>query len=174
MQDSQGSNPRFVAYHEAGHAVACHVQGMRLKSVSITPGDSYLGSVRTSYDLTTYANPHPELEADIRSKVEREIIVAYAGQIAEARVRGEYNKPGAVHDDQVALEQALPLVHGDQNEVGALLRRLFGRSKSLIEEPRNWTAVETLAEELLKESTLGGSHAHAIIRGTLKWYDRLR
>src|SRR5437867_3805113 len=81
-QDSRTKTLTATAYHEAGHAVAAYFLGVRLKSVTIEPGDD--SAVRTHHqDLIDKRIEYEEITDRTRLNIERTVMICLAGQEAQ-------------------------------------------------------------------------------------------
>lgn len=168
----------FVAYHEAGHAVAAFKHRIRYRYVSIIPDDSgTFGRVLltlSSDDSIYYLDDPTDSE---RCLFERRIITYYAGYVAEAKhqnieldSRGDY---GA--DWENAIEHAR-FACGSLEEEYAFAEWLFYRTIVMFRIPRNWKMVEALAAELLKRKKIGYIDSRRIMckateSDQIKWVD---
>ena len=158
-------NKIHVAYHEAGHAVACIAQKIPVELVSITPGEgsSYLG-----------INITPSLAASncggVRNyqKLERaQMLVCYAGWAAELE-RDPNTEPNGHNKDfadafRWSVEHGvLPRymnLPGDEQHL-AYLEKLKKESRKLIK--KHWLAVEALAKKLYRRKKLGPEAVYRI------------
>src|SRR4051812_27249536 len=97
---------RRVAYHEAGHALASFILGVRFRIVTIEPhedislGHVYFGAMRLKGDQLETRVMSPA----VRDRLERRIIGCLAGREAERLVTNRYNHDGARHDLETATE----------------------------------------------------------------------
>ncbi len=141
------ASPRQIAtaYHEAGHAVLALYLGRSIHRVSILPNQSSLGqcdiqkgSFRPSKD-----------------QLETEILILLGGVAAEARQMGRYDWGGASQDLR-SVRRLSEQRAGGLKQVERLERRMLDKAEHLLEQPGVWNAVELIANELLKSTTISG------------------
>lgn len=137
-----------TAYHEAGHAVIALALGRAIQRVTIVPNQSYLGAcqiqkgrVKPSHDW-----------------LEDEILILFAGMVAEARITGTYCPQGAAQDLRGVRRLASMRADGER-QVARLERRLLDKAEYLVQDEVHWTAIELVAGELLKHETISGRAA---------------
>ncbi|BDG04989.1 ATP-dependent metallopeptidase FtsH/Yme1/Tma family protein [Anaeromyxobacter oryzae] len=160
-----------VAHHEAGHAVVAERLGASVLLATVVP---------------TTIVPAPGLRAVRVARVEREdapsreddILIAYAGPLAEARHAGRplpfalgrsrrHVSQAVLHyggslDLQAAARAAgLDKQFSDAGERRAYMRWLWERSRVLVR--RRWREVEAVAAELLARRTLSGAQVRRCI-----------
>lgn len=151
-----------TAYHEAGHAIACHFLHMPFNYVSIKSGEDFLGRV--------VRFPHPEpFNPDIdsessraRIRIEKSIMISCAGHAAELNLTGRRNWVGSSYDNQKASELAMYFC-GSERQTGAFMDWMWIRIIDWIKQPLHWIAVEAVAEELVKSKQLKAMEVRAII-----------
>jgi len=147
------------AYHEAGTAVAAYVLRRRFREITIIQKSVHLGSM---------SKPVPSLDGifdrDSKStnQTEANIILLFAGQIAEKLYTSGYNWEVTRGEDRTAIYLVGPLVFSE-DERETYLDGLFINARDLIKLPYHWQAVEVLAHALLKERTIGYRKARQII-----------
>jgi hypothetical protein len=132
---TKASRKRIVeatAHHEAGHAVVAWRTGLKFKHVTIVPseeGDS-LGHVLHA-SAPGWFRPDVELSGRVRLRIERHIVVGFAGQLAEAKFRGKHPSWGMESDDQNAIAMAFHLP-GSKETVNAYLSYCWHASRDLV------------------------------------------
>jgi len=141
---------RATAYHEAAHAVAFFVLGMSPTRATIVPTDETAGSASHAAFSLGHLDVD-EITPTRRDRIERKIIAALAGAVAEERLAGCDCSATARQDHASAADLALR-VCGGQRETNAYLAWLYIRTEMLIE--RRWPAIEALAAILLERRTL--------------------
>jgi hypothetical protein len=173
-----------VAVHEAGHAVAAHILGMRLERVSILPtgisGGSTLASVEDS--LLT------------RKQMEARVVMTLAGRAAEDIMLGDVSA-GAALDLRQATEMiaqahiALGLggrLSASGAETGyalafnpalavtveAEMQNLYAEAVALIVGARR--AIRLVADALLEKRLLSGTEAAGLIKAGTTAYVRVK
>jgi len=208
---------QWVAYHEAGHAVAAHVLDRRIKSVSIRPRYDVKQPRLKRRDLLSridacFAAPSSVGRANIDYKpgkkessledLEKSVAISLAGIIAERKLFGGFDLQGGSNDFKFVeqLKDAIlsvytaryPLTTGYGNNdleywhnetsdqasercdtclarTAHFVEETWQRTSDLFEDPKNWHAVEALAEMLLTnpERTMNGLRASKIVREAL-------
>lgn len=148
---------KSVAYHEAGHAVACLILGIKFKHVSIIRDMS-----RNSLGHVLMANPKLTSEYDAsdrnRLKAEKYISVCLAGPIAERKFLGKRNNIGASKDYEISFLVAGNLF-GPTVLINSFMKFLEISTETLFtylleDEPPtdtdSWEDVKLVAQNLLK------------------------
>ncbi|MGQ0560560.1 MAG: AAA family ATPase, partial [Gemmatimonadota bacterium] len=174
---------QIVAYHEAGHAlagvVACPEDG--LHKVTIQPRGQAMG--------VAHFAPDDDRHLHSRRYMEAQIVKGLGGRVAEEIIFGAANVTGGaesdlVHVNRVAKRMVYRLGMGEESgllvyddaagplsgdaqarmdaQVNALLQRLYGETRVIIERHR--TALEALARALLERETIAGAEAIAILQ----------
>lgn len=149
-----------TAYYEAGHAVMSYVLRRRFTSVSIVPGDDYFGKMDTP-DSNLFDIPY-EIPARIRKRIEADIMIQFAGAAAEEIYSGRHSGKGASGDNFGAVHYAEFLVSSD-DELEPYIGWLWIRARNILQLPVNWAVVEALANELIRDKTIGYRRARRII-----------
>jgi hypothetical protein len=143
---------RYVAYHEAGHAVATVLLRVELKSVSIERTETSEGICVSAW--------YPSKEC---------VISLFAGQVAEMRLRGpDYKIVGNMgwDSDNRCIDQYLECI-AEGGDVEQLRDSLKAQTEQLISA--NWGFVEAIASELLDGKTLVQAdmdRIRALLQGT--------
>lgn len=151
-----------TAYHEAGHAVACYFLRIRFTNVTIVPEDNCLGCLKHSKDHHKNFNPEWDNSRKVGDRIEKEVIVRFAGQIAEGLFMGKHIRKGSEHDRSSAIDLALYGV-GEGEVLQTYINYLWARAKEQVRQPRFWAAVKALAAELLVRKKIGYRKAREII-----------
>lgn len=157
---------RWAAYHEAGHAVAAlKIKGLRaLERISIDEVEKEESNAGGFYSksLLRDADPRSRNHRN-RIRVEKEIMVAMAGGLAQERKLGSTRvRDHSRSDMEYAVELAL-YSNDDKPEAMAFLESLSIRAESLVES--SWPMIEALAAELLKRRRMTGKELR-------EWFDQ--
>jgi hypothetical protein len=155
------------AYHEAGHAVVGHVIGRLIALVSITHATSYRGFCR--FDSYAESIHHHDQWQKGRHNPELLTILS-AGTVAVSILceqRGwEYEGLRTSELQDVAeIEQLSREMFADDAQRSLALDACWKQAHDLLTP--HWSAVKTLAGELLALQWLTGAEAHTIIREAL-------
>lgn len=138
-----------TAYHESGHAVMYNHLGMSWKYITLDPNwqNGTLAHIKG-------ANSPKAMDADsyvddkTRLCIEKQIMIAYAGGIAEKLFTGRLNRIGC-QADYHSLVSLVSRISLSEQEQKAHLHWLKLRTKDLLELKHNWDRVESLAKALL-------------------------
>jgi len=176
-----------TAYHEAGHVVARLLLRRPFRYVEIGMPTGELEGIVKGLPLPSSYHPHVETGGRMRTLVEKEIVILYAGPEAELHWR----RPGAARlakmpklglrlDDgkvvwvdapfpDAMVGQLADSLNDDDHrmsleEKGAYLKWLQVRARDLIREPEHWSMVETIAKALLKHTRLSYAEVRRVIR----------
>jgi ATP-dependent Zn protease len=152
---------RCTAYHEAGHAVAAFYLHRKIRSVTICSDEGYSGNVRV--------RGRRRIEGtfdDSTDKVFNDILILYAGQLAQNRfaprsLRRWHVQTG--HSSLLDHDQIVDLALTQTDEAGVplLLKFLKHQAENLVE--CRWDDIRAVAEALLKRKTLSGDEVRKII-----------
>jgi hypothetical protein len=155
-----------TAYHEAGHAVAAFYMKSSFCYITIEPDEESLGHVMFKKYRDSF---NPEIDSDriIRKPLEKAIIIAFAGAIAEQIFSGQKNPTGTSRDFRSAVDDATYLC-GNLEETEAYINWLWIRTKNMIRQPAKWCSVKRLAEELLDCRKIGYMKTRRIIKESLQ------
>jgi hypothetical protein len=155
----------YVAYHEAGHAVACWRLGIGLRREGVTIArDETAGSAGSCVHRQVVGR---DIEGDAsdrnRSKAEKLAQICLAGDIAARRHNPRGVWRGADSDHRDAID-TLTFLTATRKELEAWLKLLHIRTEQMLSNPDVWRAVERLATELIQRQTISGKEATEIIR----------
>jgi integration host factor subunit beta len=141
------------AYHEAGHAVAITRFGFGNPEVTIRPGGTGLGA---------------SAEADVwedRVVAGKILVSIYAGFAAQAH-HDQAEEATARDDARADFEDAdtiLGFAHKGADELLQQQQHWLGRARRFVTEPKNWAAIEAVAQELVANETLVGEEVDSVI-----------
>src|SRR5215217_6072247 len=130
-----------TAHHEAGHAVAAVTFRRSLTRVSIEANEHSRARIEhrpRHVDVPVQG----DVPASVRREVNADIVVAWAGPLAEERVVGSYDHTTAEHDLDRMFEQAMVVTLGYAQEALAYVEWLRWRTVRLLHEPGFWPQVE--------------------------------
>jgi hypothetical protein len=139
----------------------------RCRHVSIIPEESSLGHLLRGKAARVEPDP-VEPSSQTRFQLERLALVNLAGNAAECLFTGRKCFAGS-NSDFVDAYNYLHHLTRNEDEIRAYIGWLRERAKTILSLNFNWFAVETLANELLKEKYLGRRKVYKIIRKA--WYD---
>ena len=146
----QAVDPRLraTAYHEAGHAVMALALGRPIQKVTVAPNQNYLGACQIQKGRFK----------PTKDWLEDEILILFAGMVAESQVTGRYCPKGASQDLR-GIRRYVMMRTGGERQVERLERRLLDKAEHLLADAATWKAVESIAAELLKSETISGRAA---------------
>ena len=153
INDSEGTpavDPRLraTAFHEAGHAVMALALGRPIQKVTVAPNQNYLGACQIQKGRFK----------PTKDWLEDEILILFAGMVAESQVTGRYCPNGAAQDLR-GIRRYVLMRTGGERQVERLERRLLDKAEHLLADVATWKAVESIATELLKNETISGRAA---------------
>lgn len=178
--DDSLNKPRYIAYHEAGHAVSAIVLGFPLKSVDLKRRVLADGELSVGFTDTGKVNAE-----DVLGKGE-EVVAPYliqgaAGPFAERRIHPDAFKCGAARGDMEAirkiactavceptwtLEGRMEITVDEQERNRDKIEALVNSSLALTTEfvNKHWPAIEKVAKQLLKRTSLTGREVAALVK----------
>ncbi|MFA6922896.1 MAG: hypothetical protein WC223_01460 [Bacteroidales bacterium] len=147
-----------VAFHEAGHAIACIMLNVRFKEVSIIPEEEKsLGHI-----LLSNFKLHSDYDDSdkTRLKAEKFIMISLSGAIAERKFTKKTNNIGAYDDYKKCMDIAGNLFNSI-NVMICFMNFMLAQTNSLFtcEDEKNadteaWLKVKLLAKELINSKIL--------------------
>jgi ATP-dependent Zn protease len=153
-----------VAFHEAGHVVAAHTEGMPIRKATIIPERDESGHV-------LHVGPLRGVKLDsngsdrARLRAESAIIIFLAGRAAQKKYspRSWRNFHGC--SDFANAARLAPRVNGTDAATNAHSRWLDIRAKDLVEA--HWDDVVIIAEALVEERTLDRKRIDEIFKSAV-------
>jgi hypothetical protein len=155
-----------TAYHEAGHAAVAFYLRRAVTRVTIVPDEDKgtLGHVRhTALSKALITVFEEGVDERRRDWIEREILIYFAGGLAEKKLTGRMNHVGMGGDVRAVEEWASRICYTPE-EARAYVTWLSKRAEALVNDKVVWSCVEAMARELLKAKTLSGRRARQIYR----------
>lgn len=154
-----------AAYHEAGHAVMCHLLHLRIGSVRIDADELHGGETRHSNPFRD-ALALDDATGRGRLRLEKAVMLCLAGPVAQAKMSPDpaHQEDGGALDWPAALALAMRFFRSQKTAQAYIA---FARAwvDEIFAAPRIWAMVERLAKALIAERRLSGREAEAIIRG---------
>jgi hypothetical protein len=151
------STAEEVAYHEAGHVVVGHRLGLRLVDVDVLE-DGEGGHGHTNFETPAWFQRNGPLDERQRAFVAAVATTFLAGTVAEARRAGFENWEAAGFDLDSVVKEWLRLLH-PAAEITDRLRAYGEVAAGHVDDPKNWQAIEKLAQALLNRRRLAASEA---------------
>lgn len=157
------ANRRRIAYHEAAHAVVASIVGRRVIAARATLSHTELEPRPTRVEPDE-ARLGPFAPATIRERIERDVLIAYAGDEGERLVGIEptgYVVPeGRDPSDNDQAEAGAEIVVGYE-EAGAYLAWLRVATRRLVRQ--HAFEIAAVGEALLREGELDGAAVEALM-----------
>ena len=147
-----------IAYHEAGHAVACYLQEIPFRYVSIIPTRRNLGKLKAS-QLPSFVwvnlgkGEHLVPEASL--SLDHHMIMRLAGPMAEILIYGDMLDQEGKGDIATVAE-----LYPDEE----IVRYYCDRAKEMLEPYRHY--LEAIKTALLERDRLTGHEVKALLRRT--------
>ena len=137
-------------------------QKIRIKEVSIRPG---VGSAGHVAQIAAISSERPDLQVNdrIRAKIERDVLVALSGSVAQRLFNARTVRAWHGEDDRAIAQTFLSWIAPDIEELVAYLQLLEIRARLILQHDLTWCAVEALASELLKNEVMSGRDARRTI-----------
>ena len=153
-----------TAYHEAGHAVVAVEMGRPIRRVTIVADRrrKMLGRCEQAH-WPRWFPPESWRDARTRNFIEGQVLIDFAGGIAEARFKGSKRRLGA-HGDRSHALTLLGWLSASQKECAAYAAWLYARAENLLAQGYVWRMVEAVAAELLRKGTLSGGQLRECCR----------
>ncbi len=143
-------NLTATAYHEAGHAVMALSLDRPIQKVTIKPGRSEFGQRRLGVCKIGKAKAKAS-----RNLIEDEILILFAGMVAESQFTGKYCERGAAEDLRL-IARLLEDRVSTQKQFDRLHRRLLDKTEHELSDEVNANAIELIAKELIEKETISG------------------
>ena len=136
------------AYHEAGHAVVAARLGMKILGMSLVPDEDYRSAVIWD-DGLDLEKLDPDSDPKLILIAENIVIATLAGPLAESWYKGEpMDKISGSGDFLQVLKTMLKICREDQDGM-EYISKLMERICGLLDDPKNWNAVQALAKEAI-------------------------
>jgi ATP-dependent Zn protease len=145
------------AVHEAGHAVVTVALGVMLEQVTIN-NNSPEGGGYSQPDFFMY----------LRKIIEKRIVMAMAGRIAELKILNE-SRIVTEDGDDVNIKQALDLMEIDDKQREMIIKKCKRRTRRLVSA--NIENICRVVDALWEDDTLSGRDVTSMMRGP-KWINR--
>lgn len=139
-----------TAYHEAGHAVMAVSLDRNVEKVTILPGNMQAGGVRLGACKLKKGRTH-----GTKDWIEDEVLILYAGMVAESRFTGRYCQIGAREDLRIA-RGLLGNRAGTEKKLDRLQKRMLGKTEYVLDDQAHTAAIESVAKELIEKKTISG------------------
>ncbi|QEG24997.1 cell division protein FtsH [Mariniblastus fucicola] len=139
-----------TAYHEAGHAVMAVSLGRTIQKATIVPAKIQTGGVR----LGAVKLQQGRSKAT-QDWLEDEVLILFAGMVAESQFTGSYCQRGAASDLR-AIDQLLGTRANTERQLEKLHRRLLDKTEYILGDEVHEKAIQLVAEQLIEHQTIKG------------------
>ena|SRR2546429_5465947 len=174
--NSRQKDERLVvtAYHEAGHALADHRLGFKIKWVTIVGNAEAAGRTHSNLGLKLKVLEYGYPSSATVARWHDKIVSILAGGEAQRRYSPHSIRSYMMQGDRESVVDILMRLHPAEAEMRAVFKYLKIRTSNLIGQPRNWGMIRDLARALLKRKTLTGDEVKAVFhdafqRQTTEW-----
>lgn len=124
--------------------------GRLVHKVTIEPGKSQFGEKRLG--RCEMGKGRSKASKD---PLEEDVLILYAGMVAEAHFTGQYCKSGAREDLANILRLIEPRVK-TQKQLERLQKRLLNKTEHLLADEKYAKAIQMIAVELIEKTTISG------------------
>ncbi len=139
-----------TAYHEAGHAVMAVSLGKTIHKATIVAAKLQTGGVRLGAVKMDQGRTK-----STQDWLEDEVLVLFAGMVAEAHFTGSYCPRGAASDLR-AIEHLLCTRANTERQFEKLHRRLLDKTEYMLSDEVHEKAIKAVAGQLLEHETIKG------------------
>ncbi len=139
-----------TAYHEAGHAVMAVSLGRTIHKATIVAAKMQSGGTRLGAVKIEQGR-----QKSSRDQLEEEVLILFAGMVAEAKFTGAYCPRGAASDLRV-IEHLLGTRARTEKQLEKLHRRLLDKTEYILGDDIHEKAIEAVAQQLLQHQTIKG------------------
>jgi len=150
--ESPAHSPDLIAtaYHEAGHAVMAVSRGRSIQKATIVAAKLQTGGVRLGAVKMQQGRSKPT-----QDWMEDEVLILFAGMVAEAHFTGAYRQAGAAMDLR-AINRLLKTRAKTERQLEKLHRRLLDKTEYILDDAVHKQAVKSVAQQLLEHQTIKG------------------
>lgn len=139
-----------TAYHEAGHAVMAVSLGRSIHKATIVAARLQTGGVRLGAVKMQQGR-----SKSTQDWLEDEVLILFAGMVAEAHFTGSYCQRGAASDLR-AIDQLLASRAKTERQLEKLHRRMLDKTEHILGDEVHDKAVREVAKQLLEHQTIKG------------------
>ena len=139
-----------TAYHEAGHAVMAISLGRAIEKATIAPAQmtansKRLGAVKMKKGRSKSTN----------DALEDEVLILFAGMVAESQRTGQYCQSGAASDLR-AVGRILETRARTEKQFNKLYRRLLEKTEHILSDEVHRKAIQWVTEALVEKESISG------------------
>lgn len=141
---------RATAYHEAGHAVMAISLGRNIQKATIVPAQMSASTKRLG--AVKMQKGRSKSSSDV---LEDEVLILFAGMVAESHVTGDYCERGAANDLR-AIGRILETRARTEKQFEKLHRRLLEKTEHILSDDIHRKAIQWVAEALIEKESISG------------------
>lgn len=139
-----------TAYHEAGHAVMAISLGRQIQKATISPAQMTANSKRLGAVKMQKGRSKSTSDA-----LEDEVLILFAGMVAESQRTGKYCERGAASDLR-AVGRILETRARTEKQFEKLYRRLLEKTEHILGDEVHGKAIQWVAEALIEKQSISG------------------
>ena len=139
-----------TAFHEAGHAVMAQIVGRPIEKVSISPAHLHSGGMRLGVCKLQKGRKKSSKDA-----LEDEVMILFAGMVAESYLTGEYCRQGAGQDLRM-IRRLLLNRGGSERSLQKLEKRILEKTEHILDDRAHLNAIQRVAEKLVENESISG------------------
>lgn len=139
-----------TAYHEAGHAVMAVSLGRTIQKATIVAAKLQTGGTRLGAVKMQQGHSKPS-----QDWLEDEVLILFAGMVAESQFTGSYCQRGAASDLR-AIDRLLETRAKTERQMEKLHRRLLDKTEYMLGDDVHEKAIKSVADQLLEQQTIKG------------------
>jgi len=151
-----------TAFHEAGHAVMALYLGRSIQKVTIIPAQIQTGGQRLGVCQIKKGQTRPA-----HDPLEQQVLILFAGMVAESHFTGDYCQRGAA-GDLIAARRTLATRANSERQLERLARRWLEKTEHILADDDLASAIELIAAELVKHQTISGRAARHVFQQAVK------
>ncbi len=148
--DTPSKSRIATAYHEAGHAVMAVSLGRAIHKATIVSAKLQTGGVRLGAVKMEQGR-----SKSTQDWLEDEVLILFAGMVAEAQFTGAYCPRGAASDLR-AIERLISTRANTERQFEKLHRRLLDKTEHILSDDVHEKAIRSVADQLLEHETIKG------------------
>jgi ATP-dependent Zn protease len=163
---SQDYKRKIIAFHEAGHAVICYVLGYDFETITAIPNlnTGSDGAFRRSI-IRMSEETKGKTKTEYQIWIMDQIKITLSGGAAVFILTGDPDLLG-IHPDSEQAGALAKLITKSDEELKKLITTLAFQAKELVQDKRNWLAINHLAEALMQKEIINYVEALKVIEKT--------
>jgi ATP-dependent Zn protease len=139
-----------TAFHEAGHAVMAQIVGRPIEKVSISPAHLQSGGMRLGVCKLQKGRKKSSKDA-----LEDEVMILFAGMVAESYLTGQYCRQGAGQDLRM-IRRLLQNRGGSERNLQKLEKRILEKTEHVLDDQAHLNAIQKVAKNLIENESVSG------------------